>query len=313
MIIKRKLFSKKLTAEEKRQRAADRIDETRGKTATAHGILAGSGVASIGLTGSGIVEDTARAKVSDQYIKHLDKNTERFREELDKINKTGDKVRKLAKKKLKKTGNPFKDLANELDINSKVNHVEAIYKGEAMKRSNAELDTLEEASRRLKDRITKKASKRNKKILAGAALVGTAVGIASNRAQKKRAEKLRKKTFSKKNPDEDNYLGMQEEFDDTKFQRKSDKWLNERARYDGGLTEREKKNIKKNSAKISLALGASGASIGLAKKASLKRGLIGAGIGAGVGAGIAYAGHRHHLSEARKAKKEIERRKKKKD
>lgn len=54
----------------------------------------------------------------------------------------------------------------------------------------------------------------------------------------------------------------------------------------------------------------SGASIGLAKKLSLKRGLIGAGIGAATGAGIAAAGHLHHKSEARKARKELERREK---
>lgn len=190
MIIKRKLFSKKLTAEEKRQRAADRLDETRKKAATAHGVLAGSGVAEVGLSASDIAESGARVKADKQYIKHLDKNIEKFEKELDKINKTGDKVRELALKKTR-TGNPIKDLANETDINSKVNYAENVYKGEAIKRSDARMETLEKASKRLKDRIAKKASKRNKKILAGAALVGTAAGIASNRAMKKRAKKLR--------------------------------------------------------------------------------------------------------------------------
>lgn len=103
---------------------------------------------------------------------------------------------------------------------------------------------------------------------------------------------------------------MSEEFDDSKFSRKSDKWLKERARYDEGLTDKEKENIKKNNKRLIAATSVSGASIGLAKKLSLKRGLIGAGIGAATGAGIAAAAHLHHKSEARKACKELERREK---
>jgi hypothetical protein len=63
---------------------------------------------------------------------------------------------------------------------------------------------------------------------------------------KKRAEKLRENKFSKADDDldEETYLGMSEEFDDSKFSRKSDKWLKERARYDEGLTDKEKENIK---------------------------------------------------------------------
>jgi hypothetical protein len=156
--------------------------------------------------------------------------------------------------------------------------------------------------------ISKKASKRNKKIAIGAAVVGTAVGLASNHKMKKNAEKLRAKKFPKSNPDEETYLGASEEFDDSKFARKSDKWLKERARYDGGLTDKEKENIKKNNKRLIAVTGVSGASIGLAKKLSLKRGLVGAGIGSATGAAIATAGHLHHKSEARKAREELKRR-----
>lgn len=76
------------------------------------------------------------------------------------------------------------------------------------------------------------------------------------------------------------------------------------------MTDKEKENIKKNNKRLIAATSVSGASIGLAKKLSLKRGLIGAGIGAATGAGIAAAGHLHHKSEARKARKELERREK---
>lgn len=312
MIIKRKLFSKKLTAEERKQRAADQIDKTRKGVSTVHGILAGSTAAVMGTLGSDIARNEAMYKVTKQTNKHVDKISENYGNELDKIRDTGDKVRELAKKRLKKTGNPIKDLANELDIDRKVDYVENVYKTGAGEKYNAKIETLKKASNRLKDRISKKASKRNKKILAGAALLGTAAGLASNHAMKKRAEKLRENKFSKADDDldEETYLGMSEEFDDSKFSRKSDKWLKERARYDGGLTDREKKNIKKTAAKAMIGLGVTGASIGLAKKLSLKRGLIGAGIGAATGAGIAAAGHFHHKSEARKARKELERREK---
>lgn len=311
MIIKRKLFSKKLTAEEKKQRAADQIDKNRKGVATAHGILAGGTVAGVGLLGSDIARNEAMYKVTKQTNKHVDKISENYSNKLDKIRNTGDKVRELAKKRLKKTGNPIKDLANELDIDRKVDYVENVYKTGAGEEYNAKIETLKKASNRLKDRISKKASKRNKKILAGAALLGTAAGLASNHSMKKRAEKLRENKFSKADDlDEETYLGMSEEFDDSKFSRKSDKWLKERARYDEGLTDKEKENIKKNNKRLIAATSVSGASIGLAKKLSLKRGLIGAGIGAATGAGIAAAGHLHHKSEARKARKELERREK---
>lgn len=312
MIIKRKLFSKKLTAEERKQRAADQIDKTRKGVSTAHGILAGGTVAGVGLLGSDIARNEAMYKVTKQTNKHVDKISENYGNKLDKIRNTGDKVRELAKKRLKKTGNPIKDLANELDIDRKVDYVENVYKTGAGEEYNAKIETLKKASNRLKDRISKKASKRNKKILVGAVLLGTAAGLASNHSMKKRAEKLRENKFSKADNDldEETYLGMSEEFDDSKFSRKSDKWLKERARYNEGLTDREKKNIKKTAAKAMIGLGVTGASIGLAKKLSLKRGLIGAGIGAATGAGIAAAAHLHHKSEARKARKELERREK---
>lgn len=251
-------------------------------------------------------------KVTKQTNKHVDKISENYGNKLDKIRNTGDKVRELAKKRLKKTGNPIKDLANELDIDRKVDYVENVYKTGAGEEYNAKIETLKKASNKLKDRISKKASKRNKKILAGAALLGTAAGLASNYAMKKRAEKLRENKFSKADDDldEETYLGASEEFDDSKFARKSDKWLKERARYDGGLTDKEKENIKKNSKRLIAATSFSGASIGLAKKLSLKRGLVGAGIGSATGAAIATAGHLHHKSEARKARKELERREK---
>lgn len=227
MIIKRKLFSKKLTAEERKQRAADQIDKTRKGVATAHGILAGGTVAGVGLLGSDIARNEAMYKVTKQTNKHVDKISENYGNKLDKIRNTGDKVRELAKKRLKKTGNPIKDLANELDIDRKVDYVENVYKTGAGEEYNAKIETLKKASNKLKDRISKKASKRNKKILAGAALLGTAAGLASNYAMKKRAEKLRENKFSKADDDldEETYLGMSEEFDDSKFSRKSDNGL----------------------------------------------------------------------------------------
>lgn len=246
MIIKRKLFSKKLTAEERKQRAADQIDKTRKGVATAHGILAGGTAAWVGLIGSDIARGEAMHKVVNQYGKHSKKASEDLTNDLNKIRDTGDKVRELAKKRLKKTGNYIKDYLNEIEVDSMVDHVESVYKDKAMKKEAARFDSLKKATDRLEDRISKKASKRNKKILAGAALLGTAAGLASNHAMKKRAEKLRENKFSKADDlDEETYLGMSEEFDDSKFSRKSDKWLKERARYDGGLTDKEKKNIKK--------------------------------------------------------------------
>lgn len=306
MIIKRKLFSKKLTAEERKQRAADQIDKTRKGVSTAHGILAGGTVAGVGLLGSDIARNEAMYKLTKQTNKHVDKISENYGNKLDKIRNTGDKVRELAKKRLKKTGNPIKDLANELDIDRSQN----VYKTGAGEEYNAKIETLKKAFDRLKDRISKKASKRNKKILVGAALLGTAAGLASNHSMKKRAEKLRENKSSKADNDldEETYLGMSEEFDDSKFSRKSDKWLKEIARYDGGLTDKEKENIKKNNKRLIAVTGVSGALIGLAKKLSLKRGLVGAGIGSTTGAAIATAGHLHHKSEARKAREELKRR-----
>lgn len=221
MIIKRKLFSKKLTAEEKKQRAADQIDKTRKGVATVHGILAGGTVAKVGLLGSDTARNKARYKVSTQTNKHVDKIGENYGNILNKIRNTGDQVRELAKKRLKKTGNPIKDFVNELDIDRKVDYVENVYKTRAGEECDAKIETLKEASNRLKDRISKKASKRNKKILAGAALLGTAAGLASNHSMKKRAEKLRENKFSKADDDldEETYLGASEEFDDSKFAR----------------------------------------------------------------------------------------------
>lgn len=87
MIIKRKLFSKKLTAEEKKQRAADQIDKNRKGVATAHGILAGGTVAGVGLIGSDVAKSVDEAKINDQYLKHSGKLYEKYRNELDKIRK----------------------------------------------------------------------------------------------------------------------------------------------------------------------------------------------------------------------------------
>lgn len=311
MIIKRKLFSKKLTAEEKKQRAADQIDKNRKGVATAHGILAGGTVAGVGLIGSDVAKSVDEAKINDQYLKHSGKLYEKYRNELDKIRKTGKEVFKRANEKMR-TGEPVIDSFNELDNLLKVQKVEKHYLNMADKKLKGEEDILKKATKKLEDKVSKKASKRNKKILAGTALLGTAAGLASNHLMKKRAEKLRENKFSKADDDldEETYLGMSEEFDDSKFSRKSDKWLKERARYDEGLTDKEKENIKKNNKRLIAATSVSGASIGLAKKLSLKRGLIGAGIGAATGAGIAAAGHLHHKSEARKARKELERREK---
>lgn len=311
MIIKRKLFSKKLTAEEKKQRAADQIDKIRKGVATAHGILAGGTVAGVGLIGSDVAKSVDEAKINDQYLKHSDKLYEKYRNELDKIRKTSNEVLKRANEKTR-TGEPVIDSVNELDNLLKVQKVEKHYLNMAGEKLKGEEDILKKATKKLEDKVSKKASKRNKKILAGAALLGTAAGLASNHSMKKRAEKLRENKFSKADDDldEETYLGMSEEFDDSKFSRKSDKWLKERARYDEGLTDKEKENIKKNNKRLIAATSVSGASIGLAKKLSLKRGLIGAGIGAATGAGIAAAAHLHHKSEARKACKELERREK---
>lgn len=284
MIIKRKLFSK--TSKEKREMAADNLDRTRKGVATIYGGLAGAGILA-----SNFIKDEKHRGVDKQVIIHYLKDEKKLDKEFEKIRSTGDKVRELAKKRIK-TGNPIVGLAN------------------AINKARASEELTKKAAERLKDRISKKASKRNKKIAIGAAVVGTAVDLASNHKMKKNAEKLRAKKFPKSNPDEETYLGASEEFDDSKFARKSDKWLKERARYDGGLTDKEKENIKKNNKRLIAATSVSGASIGLAKKLSLKRGLIGAGIGAATGAGIAAAGHLHHKSEARKARKELERREK---
>lgn len=240
MIIKRKLFSK--TSKKKREMAADNLDRTRKGVATIYGGLAGAGIAADGILASNFIKDEKHRGVDKQVIIHNLKGEKKLDKEFEKIRSTGDKVRELAKKRIK-TGNPI-------------------------------------------------------------------VGLASNHKMKKNAEKLRAKKFPKSNPDEETYLGASEEFDDSKFARKSDKWLKERARYDGGLTDKEKENIKKNNKRLIAVTGVSGASIGLAKKLSLKRGLVGAGIGSATGAAIATAGHLHHKSEARKAREELKRRRK---
>lgn len=191
MIIKRKLFSKKLTAEEKKQRAADQIDKNRKRVAIAHGATIGSTAAGIGLIGSNAASIKEMDKVSKQITKHVEKAKKSYKDELNKIRETGDKVRELAKKKLKKTGNPRIDFANELDIEKKVDYAKHVYKAKAVEKHNDKFKTLEKASNKLRDKVLKKASKRNKKVLAGAALIGTAAGLASNHAMKKRVKKLR--------------------------------------------------------------------------------------------------------------------------
>lgn len=190
MIIKRKLFSKKLTAKERKQKAADQIDKTRKGVSTAHGILAGSTAAGVGLIGSDIAKLADEARVSDQYLKHSDKIHEKYRNELDKIRKTSNEVFKRANEKTR-TGEPVIDSVNELDNLLKVQKVEKHYLNMAGKKLKDKEDILEKATKKLENKVLKKASKRNKKVLAGAALIGTAAGLASNHAMKKRVKKLR--------------------------------------------------------------------------------------------------------------------------
>ena len=248
-------------------------------------------------------------KLEDLSVRQVSNNSEvlKLAKDLEKESISNKKLGKDLVKDAIKKGN-----SRVFDNLLKVQKVEKHYLNMADKKLKGEEDILKKATKKLEDKVSKKASKRNKKILAGTALLGTAAGLASNHLMKKRAEKLRENKFSKADDDldEETYLGMSEEFDDSKFSRKSDKWLKERARYDEGLTDKEKENIKKNNKRLIAATSVSGASIGLAKKLSLKRGLIGAGIGAATGAGIAAAGHLHHKSEARKARKELERREK---
>lgn len=95
-------------------------------------------------------------KVTKQTNKHVDKISENYDNKLDKIRNTGDKVRELAKKRLKKTGNPIKDLANELDIDRKVDYVENVYKTGAGEEYNAKIETLKKASNRLRIEFQRK-------------------------------------------------------------------------------------------------------------------------------------------------------------
>lgn len=227
MIIKRKLFSKKLTVEEKKQRAADQIDKNRKGVDIAPGILAGT-IAGVGLIGSDVARLVDETKISDQNRKHFGKLSKNYRNKLDKIRKTGKEVLKRANEKTR-TGEPVIDSFNELGNLLKVQKIESLYQNMDDKKLEGKKDILKKATKKLEDKVSKKASKRNKKILAGAALLGTAAGLASDHLMKKRAEKLRENKFSKADDDldEETYLGMSEEFDDSKFSRKSDKWLKE--------------------------------------------------------------------------------------
>lgn len=203
MIIKRKLFSKKLTAEEKKkQRAADRIDKNRKGVAIAHGILAGGTAAKVGLIGSNAAKSADRAKIDDQYLKHSGRLYGKYQNERDKIRKTGEEVLRRANEKTR-TGRPAIDSFNELGNLLKVQRVERHYLNMADKKLEGEEDILKKATKKLEDRVSKKASKRNKKILAGTALLGTAAGLASNHLMKKRAEELRENKFSKADDDLD--------------------------------------------------------------------------------------------------------------
>ena len=148
MIIKRKLFSKKLTAEEKKQRAADQIDKNRKGVATAHGILAGGTVAGVGLIGSDVAKSVDEAKINDQYLKHSGKLYEKYRNELDKIRKTGKEVFKRANEKTR-TGEPVIDSFNELDNLLKVQKVEKHYLNMADKKLKGEEDILKKATKLL--------------------------------------------------------------------------------------------------------------------------------------------------------------------
>lgn len=158
MIIKRKLFSK--TSKEKREMAADNLDRTRKGVATIYGGLAGAGILV-----SNFIKDEKHRGVDKQVIIHYLKDEKKLDKEFEKI---------------RSTGNPIVGLAN------------------AINKAHASEELTKKAAERLKDRISKKASKRNKKIAIGAAVVGTAVGLASNHKMKKNAEKLRAKKLSLK-------------------------------------------------------------------------------------------------------------------
>ena len=199
MIVKRKLFSKgTLTPEEKRkrryERAADRLDESRGKAAAVHGVVAGGVLGGLGVSLSEINKESKLDSVRGLYRKKVGKELDKLTETYKKIDKTGDEVLKRAKEKLKKTGNPFTDAINEVDVINKVSDAQNYYISEATRKSRERTDKTLGALQRLSSRINKKANSRNKKIVAGAALAGIGVGALSNRSMKKRVEELRRKS-----------------------------------------------------------------------------------------------------------------------
>lgn len=199
MIVKRKLFSKgTLTPEEKRkkryERAADRLDESRGKVSTVAGIGAGGTIGLSGLSLSEINRESKLDSVDSLYVKKTNKELDRLTKDYDKIKKAADEVLKKAKNKLKKTGNPFTDAINEIDVVNKVSDAQVHYVNEATRESHKRSKKTLDAAQRLSDRINKKANSRNKKIAAGAILAGIGIGALSNKSIKERAEELRRKS-----------------------------------------------------------------------------------------------------------------------
>lgn len=106
------------------------------------------------------------------------------------------------------------------------------------------------------------------------------------------------------------YKGFREEFSDSKFRKKSDQWLINRARrYYDDYSDSEKENIKKNRKKLIASTTAVGALIGALKKGgTLKNTSIGAAAGLGVGSLLDIIARKHHSNEARKAREELKRR-----
>ena len=199
MIVKRKLFSKgTLTPEEKKkrryERAADRLDESRGKVSTAAGIGAGSTIGLSGLSLSEINRESKLDSVDSLYVKKTNKELDRLTKDYDKIKKAGEEVLKKAKAKLKKTGNPLIYEMNKIDVIDKVSDAQVHYVNEATRESHKRSKKTLDAAQRLSDRINRKANSRNKKIAAGAILAGIGIGALSNRSMKERAEELRRKS-----------------------------------------------------------------------------------------------------------------------
>lgn len=120
---------------------------------------------------------------------------------------------------------------------------------------------------------------------------------------------LRDKNFSRKSP-EDTTIRIGHIKNKQKLGDLSDKQLKNIARWDGGLTKKEKQNVKKTYAGVivpsAIVGGLIGNSCGGAKNTA-----IGSAIGTAVGTGIVAMGDRMHKKQAIAAKKVLENRKKK--